>query len=103
METTDFYAQILSKIKNADIVQLMDCKIPKPECIESGICQQDTHHLYFPRRIYRTREERTFRELSVNQITIPRCEHNEIHATQLPPAKPSRSEMELAILAVKNG
>lgn len=58
---------------------------------------QDTHHLYFPRRAYRSRVEKQYRELPPHKVEICRNDHNELHATELPPTKPPYNEMVRAI------
>ncbi len=56
-------------------------------------CFTDLHHLYFPRRDYKTNVEKQFRNLPENKEQLCRAEHNERHATEPPPLKPSRDEM----------
>lgn len=58
-----------------------------------GECYEDTHHEYWPRSEYRTKVEREFRGLEVNQIEICRWLHNQIHAERRRSGKPSRKEM----------
>ncbi len=60
-------------------------------------CRQNTHHLYYPRHDYKTKVERIFRDLPENKVQLCMDEHDEIHATELPPVKPPRDEMLLAI------
>lgn len=69
---------------------------------EKRSCRQrkpysDTHHTYYPRNIYNTAIEKAFRELPDNKEQLCRCEHSDIHATELPPEKPSVSEMRAAL------
>ena len=77
------------------------------ECNPSERCpyyetggRMDTHHLWHPRKDYKTRVEKQFRSLPFNLVEMCRCEHEELHATQLPPPKPPigfmRSEIERA-------
>ena len=72
-----------------------ECPNPRPDCkyAELGGCFSDTHHLFYPRRDYRRPTERDFRELPENKEQLCRAEHDERHATELPPEKPSRVEM----------
>jgi len=58
---------------------------------------KDTHHRYYPRRAYKTPLEKAFRNLPCHREVIWRSVHEEIHATQPIPEKPSRDEM-LAVL-----
>jgi len=60
-------------------------------------CFADTHHKWFFSRWYRTAVEKDFRELPENKEQLCRAEHEEIHATQPPPEKPSREQMIIAI------
>lgn len=57
----------------------------------------DTHHIYYPASNYRTLVEKEFRELPENKVQLCRNEHNERHATEEIPVKPSRDEMLQAI------
>jgi hypothetical protein len=57
----------------------------------------DTHHLYWPKKFYTTLLEKAFVELEENKVQTCRAEHDEIHATEKPPRKPSRSEMIQAV------
>lgn len=68
---------------------------PERECRlrETIGCFEDVHHKKWPRRDYRTPVEKEYRELEDNKELSCRDRHNEIHATQRPPEKPSREEM----------
>ena len=57
------------------------------------VSEYDTHHLYVPRRAYKTKLERTFRNLPCNTVKIDRAVHNYLH-TLPPPQKPSIAVME---------
>ena len=72
-----------------------ECPNPRPDCkyAELGGCFSDTHHLFYPRRSYRSRVEQDFRELPENKVQICREEHDERHATEPIPKKPSREVM----------
>ena len=70
---------------------------PTPECRvlkSEGGCREDVHHLYYPRRAYKTKLERQFRNLDENKILVCRALHNHIHATQEPPGRPSIDYMQ---------
>ena len=66
---------------------------PNPECRYAPDCYVDTHHQYYPKKKYRGGVERQFRELDIHKVVICRALHDEIHATERPPKKPSRSGM----------
>lgn len=72
---------------------------PNRECrIRDTIgCFEDIDHEYWPSRQYRTPLEKEFRELPENKRQICRDLHNERHATESPPEKPSRREMISAV------
>lgn len=63
-------------------------------------CFADKHHIFWPAHYYRTPLEKDFRELPQNKELTCRDEHNEIHATEYPPKKPSTQEMIQAISQV---
>jgi len=56
-------------------------------------CFENRHHLYYPAYEYKTPTEKRFRSLGKNVITVCRRVHNNLHATQEPPHKPSRDFM----------
>lgn len=62
-------------------------------------CYADEHHLVWPKKNYKSPIEREYRSLPEHRVTICRAEHDEIHATERPPRKPSRNEMLQAIAA----
>ena len=76
-----------------------DCRTPNPECkyYETDYCLQSLHHVYWPRRNYTTPLEKRFRNLPENKELLPRCEHDELHATTEPPEKPSHAFMESVV------
>lgn len=78
-----------------------ECPNPRPDCkyAELGGCFSDTHHLFYPRRSYTSKTEKAFRELPDNKEQLCRAEHDELHATERPPLKPSSAEI-LAALAI---
>lgn len=63
----------------------------------------DVHHTYWPRRLYRGSVETRFRNLACHKVRINRRDHNDIHALEAPPAKPSIGEMLAVLLAHKEG
>lgn len=79
---------------------ISECPLPDPECKYFGGpdgCHSSTHHLYWPRRDYTTKTARQFRELPAHKEQLCRREHDERHATEQPPTKPSHTEMLRAI------
>ena len=66
-------------------------------------CFEDVHHKQWPRHDYRRPVEREFRNLDENKELTCRDRHNELHATQEPPEKPTRPEMELAVQRAMGG
>lgn len=66
---------------------------PTDECKYSPLCYEDTHHLYYHKKRYRSKIERQFRQLPENQVELCRAVHDERHATEQIPPKPSRDEM----------
>lgn len=73
---------------------------PSPECkyFNRG-CYEDVDHIYWPANQYTDPIERVFRELPENKREICRQKHEERHATEEPPQKPSLEVMEHAIIA----
>lgn len=69
--------------------------------LEAG-CFEDVHHLFYPRRDYRTSTEKRFRELDENKIKICRNLHDEEHALFPTPDKPSVEIMRMALDEEKN-
>lgn len=63
-------------------------------------CYMDEHHLYWPRKNYKSGVERAFRNLPENRQMLCRAEHDEVHATEPIPKKPSRNEMLQALASV---
>jgi hypothetical protein len=58
----------------------------------------DTHHTKYPASAYRQPVERAFRNLPENLEQMCRYEHNELHANEEPPEKPSIQFMAEAVL-----
>ena len=54
---------------------------------------KDTHHIFWPAGFYKTAIEKAFRELPENKVEMCRAEHDNIHASEEPPAKPGREFM----------
>jgi hypothetical protein len=76
---------------------------PTPDCPMYGNCYTDTHHTYYPKRLYQDSISKIFRNLPENKVEICRNLHNEIHQTESPPMKPGRQEMIDAIGRVVMG
>lgn len=55
------------------------------------------HHLFWPRRDYKTPLQKKFRNLPCNIVLLEIDEHTELHRTTPPPKMPERSAMQLAI------
>ncbi len=74
------------------------CPESNQDCpyFEEG-CYSDVHHEYFPRRNYRTKIEKQFRELPANKEQLCRLAHDILHLTERPPIKPDRDVMITAI------
>ncbi len=51
------------------------------------------HHLYWPKREYRSDLERRFRTLPWNKVEMPATAHELLHRLTAPPRKPSVEEM----------
>lgn len=62
-------------------------------------CFEDVHHKAWPARLYRGGLAKRYRELEENKEITCRARHNEIHATEEPPERPSRQEMVKAVAA----
>lgn len=75
------------------------CPNANEACKYAPDCYADEHHLYWPKKRYKGQVEREFRGLPENREVICRAEHDEIHATERPPIKPSHNEMIQAIAA----
>ncbi|HEV7236876.1 MAG TPA: hypothetical protein VGN15_11880 [Ktedonobacteraceae bacterium] len=56
-------------------------------------CFEDTHHLQYPKRAYRTEVEAEWRELPINKVRICRALHDALHTTGYVPQKPPRDVM----------
>lgn len=57
---------------------------------------QDQHHIWWPKRDYRSQLEKRFRNLPENKEVLCRYEHDLTHY-EAPPIKPSREVMAQAI------
>jgi hypothetical protein len=76
------------------------CPDPQPDCKYAtlkGGCFSDLHHTYWPKRLYCGKIATEFRGLPENKQQICRREHDERHATEPIPEKPTIDEMKLAI------
>lgn len=58
-----------------------------------GQCFEDIDHIYGPRDEYRTKLERAFRNHVLNKILRCRQDHENRHATEPFPQKPTVKEM----------
>lgn len=72
------------------------CPTPDSSCPLKK-CFGDVHHEYYPSSQYRRPIEKEFRNLPENKEFICRAVHNEIHATQQAPDKPTLDFMREAI------
>lgn len=74
------------------------CSDPTLVCKYYGTeqCQMTVHHLYYPHKLYKTIVEKAFRELPINKIRLPRCEHDQIEL-EGPPPKPNEEYMEAMV------
>ena len=75
------------------------CPNANETCRYAPDCYSDEHHAYWPKRRYKSQVEKEFRNLPENREMMCRAEHDELHATERPPLKPSRQEMLQAIAA----
>lgn len=62
-----------------------------------GKCFIDVHHLYHPRKDYKTPVEKQFRELDENKVEMCRDWHNADHAVFAAPTKPVLEAMQATI------
>jgi len=60
---------------------------------EEDECFEDIHHEAFPKSAYRDGLEKRFREHVLNKVLICRAVHDDIHAQNLIPQKPSPEQM----------
>lgn len=58
---------------------------------------RDKHHLFWPRRNYKGKYERRFRNLPCNVVLLDEQIHSLLHTLQRPPGKPTHNEMLEAI------
>lgn len=77
---------------------------PERECRlrDTVGCFEDVHHKVYPRREYKTGLPYRYRELPENKELTCRDRHNEIHATQAPPERPTREQMLARVAFSKN-
>ena len=71
------------------------CPVTSLHCPYAGkkTCIVTRHHLYWPARDYTSPVEHAFRNLPENIQMESRCDHDEIHRTELPPKKPQIEQM----------
>jgi len=58
---------------------------------------RDTHHIFWPRRAYKTPLEQRFRNLPCNKVTIEVESHDILHRFTQPPNKPTIEYMEYMV------
>lgn len=76
------------------------CQHPERERCEWGYLgrrESNLHHLYFPKRLYRTPLEKAFRDLVCNTVQMCVCDHIGLHETTEAPKKPDISIMLAAL------
>jgi hypothetical protein len=73
------------------------CPNENSDCKYYPGCFSDIDHYYYPARLYRRPVEREFRQLPENKERKCRSEHDERHATEQPPIKPTLDFMREAI------
>lgn len=95
--TIDLFTLIIYAKCMSEYREFLPCDPERPcrvaEKLGRAACFEDVHHEAYPRREYRTRLEKAFRESPAVKVLICRALHNEIHATEQPPEKPSAGEM----------
>lgn len=74
-----------------------ECPFANDGCRYAPDCYADTDHYYWPGYDYKTRVERDFRELPENKDQLCRDLHDQRHATEEPPDKPTRDFMVQAL------
>ena len=75
-----------------------ECTPEQKEACTLRRCFTNQDHYYWPASDYKTPVERAFRNLPENIEEKCRNEHNERHATEEPPEKPSIQYMAEAVL-----
>jgi hypothetical protein len=75
------------------------CPEPIEGCkyFETEHCILTTHHIYWPKKLYRDSIGKIFRELPENKQILEHCLHDELHANESQKVKPGREEMLAAI------
>ena len=76
---------------------------PSKDCKLWPDCFMDIHHMYYPKSLYRTDAEKSFRNLAGNIMRICRALHDDLHANERPPEKPSRGVIFNAIKEAQGG
>ena len=70
------------------------CELEREDCpYKYSGCFSDTHHTKYPASEYTSPLEKTYRNLPENKVQLCRDEHDELHATEQPPVKPTAREM----------
>jgi hypothetical protein len=77
------------------------CPVPLDGCQYAGTpeCIITRHHLYYYATDYQEPVAKAFRDLPENSEYLPRCEHDELHATTEPPEKPDFRVMAEVVLS----
>lgn len=70
-----------------------DCPRPEEGCKYFPDCFADLHHPDYPRKAYTSSLEKRYRSARAAGNYLCRAEHEEIHATEPIPVKPSPDEM----------
>lgn len=76
------------------------CPFESPDCKyfnNINGCHTSVHHEFYPRVDYKSPVEKRFRELPENKFEVCRQMHDEIHAHDEPPMKPSIEVMRHAV------
>lgn len=68
---------------------------PERECKyrDTTGCYEDIDHEYGPKKIYKDKVSKAFRELVIHKTVRCRADHERRHAEEPWPPKPSRDEM----------
>lgn len=79
------------------------CDNPDPNCKyaaanRGGGCFSDEHHLFYPRNEYSDPIAKRWRDLGKNTVQLCRRLHDDIHAQDSPPPRPTRETMAYELL-----
>lgn len=70
-----------------------ECLNPRDDCHQQEGAFSDEHHKVWPASSYLGPLAVTYRNLPGNREQVCRCVHDEIHASEAPPERPSNNEM----------